>query len=246
VNFNDVPFCTRPFAGEIVIETSFTFETVSVTELFTEPSIAVIVVLPVERLVTSPRLVIVATVGVDELHRTDCVMSCVELSLNVPVALNCFVASSGIEEFGGVMARETSLAVLTVTEVLAETVPDTTLTVEVPGTNAVPRPLASNSSTLVELDDHNADVSTCVLPSSKLPTAVNCCRVPEAMVTSVGVSVIVCKCAATTVITEESVNVPTVAVMVVVPAASVVANPLPSMVATVVFEELHVTPVAKS
>lgn len=66
------------------------------------------------------------------------------------------------------------------------------------------------------------------------------------MVTLVGVSVMVCKCAATTVITDESVNVPTVAVMVVVPAASVVAKPLLSTVAALVFEELHVTPVTKS
>ncbi len=46
--------------------------------------------------------------------------------------------------------------------------------------------------------------------------------------------------------TEESVNVPTVAVMVVVPAASVVASPLLSIVATLVFEDVHVTPAAKS
>lgn len=141
VNFSEVPFCTRPFEGEIAIETSFTLETVSAVELLTEPSMAVIVVLPVERLVTNPRFVIVATVGVEELHRTDCVTSWVELSLNVPVALNCFVASSGIEELGGAMASDTSVAVLTVTEVLADTVPDVTLTVEVPGPTARLKPL---------------------------------------------------------------------------------------------------------
>jgi hypothetical protein len=66
------------------------------------------------------------------------------------------------------------------------------------------------------------------------------------MVTFVGVSVIVCRCAGTTVITEESVNVPAVAVMVVVPAASVVASPLLSIVATLVLEDVQVTPAAKS
>ena len=140
VNFSEVPFCTRPFAGEIAIETSVTLETVSVVELLTDPSIAVIVVLPVERLDTNPRLVIVATVGVAELHRTDSVISCVELSLKVPVALNCLVASSGIEEFAGAIDSETRVAVVTVTEVLAETVPDVTLTVEVPGPTASARP----------------------------------------------------------------------------------------------------------
>jgi hypothetical protein len=246
VNFNDVPFCMRPLAGEIVMETSFTVETVSVVELLTAPSMAVIVVLPVERLVTRPRLVMVATAGVDELHRTDRVMSCVELSSNVPMALNCLVASSGIAEFSGAIPRDTSFALLTVTGVLADTVPDTTLTVELPGPTASPSPLASSVRTPVELDDHNADLSTCVLPSSKLPVAVNCCCVPGAMVRFAGVSVMDCRCAATTVITEESVKVPTVAVMVVAPAASVVARPFASTVATLVSDEVQVTPVTKS
>ena len=197
-------------------------------------------------LVANPRFVIVATLGVDELHKTDCVTSCVELSLNVPVALNCFVALFGIEEFAGVIASETRVAVVTVTEVLADTVPDITLTVDVPGPTATPSPFASIVNTLVALDDHSADAITCVLPSSKLPVAVNCCCVPAASDTFVGVSVMDCKCAGTTVITEESVNVPTVAVMVVVPAAKVVANPLLSTVATLEFDVVHVTPVTKS
>jgi hypothetical protein len=66
------------------------------------------------------------------------------------------------------------------------------------------------------------------------------------MVKFVGVSVMVCRCAGTTVITDESVNVPTVAVIVVLPAASVVASPLLSMVATLVLDEVHVTPLARS
>ena len=45
---------------------------------------------------------------------------------------------------------------------------------------------------------------------------------------------------------EESVNVPTVAVMVVVPAASVVAKPLPSTVATLEFDDVQVTPATRS
>lgn len=246
MNFSEVPFVTCGFAGEIVMETSFTLETVSVVEMLTDPNIAVIVVLPVERLEANPRFVIVATAGVEELHSTDCVMSCVELSLNVPVAVNCFVALFGIDEFAGVIARETSVAAVTVTEVLADTLPEVMLTVEVPGPTASANPFWSIASTLAELDDHNAETKTCVLPSSKFPTAVNCCCVPAAIVTFVGVKVMVCRCAGTTVITEESVNVPTVAVMVVVPAASVVASPLLSIVAALAFEDVHVTPVARS
>jgi hypothetical protein len=230
----------------MVMETRFTLDTVSEVELLTDPSIAVMVAVPVERLVAKPRLVIVATLGVEELHNTDCVTSCVELSLKVPVAANCFVALFGIEEFAGIITSETSVAVVTVTEVLADTVPDTTLIVDVPGPTATPNPFASIVKTLVALDDHNTEVSCCVLPSSKLPVAVNCCCVPPASVALVGVRVIDCRCAGTTVITEESVNVPTVAVMVVVPAAKVVANPLLSTVATPEFDDVQVTPVTKS
>src|SRR5262249_26236896 len=160
----------------------------------TGPSTAVIVVLPVERLVANPRLVIVATPDIEELHSTTCVTSCVELSLNVPVAMNCFVALFGIEEFAGVIESETSGAVVTVTEVLADMVPDVTLTVDVPAPTASPNPFWSIVNTLDELEDHSADTNTCVLPSSKLPTAVNCCWVPAAIVTFAGVSVMVCKC----------------------------------------------------
>jgi len=140
VNFSEVPFCTRPFDGEIAIETSVTLETVSCVELLTDPSIAVIVVVPMERLVASPWFVMVATPGAEELQRTARVMSCVELSLKVPVALNVLVASSGIDEFAGAIVNETSVAVLTVTEVLADTVPDVTLTVELPGPTASASP----------------------------------------------------------------------------------------------------------
>ena len=43
-----------------------------------------------------------------------------------------------------------------------------------------------------------------------------------------------------------SLSAPAVAVMVVVPAAKVVANPEPVMVATDVEDELHVTPLTRS
>ena len=140
MNFSEVPFVTCGFAGEIVIDTSFTLETVSVVELLTAPSNAVIVVFPVVRLEANPRFVMVATAGVEELHSTDCVMSCVELSLKVPVAVNCLVALFGMDEFAGAIASDTNVAVVTVTEVLADTVPEVTLTVDVPGPTASPSP----------------------------------------------------------------------------------------------------------
>jgi hypothetical protein len=61
-----------------------------------------------------------------------------------------------------------------------------------------------------------------------------------------GVTVIETRLAGTTVMVEESVKPPTVAVMLVVPAVKVVATPLLSTLATVAFEELQVTPETRS
>lgn len=85
-----------------------------------------------------------------------------------------------------------------------------------------------------------------MLPSSKFPTALNCCVVPSAIEAVAGLTEIEVRCAATTVSNVLSLSVPTVAVIVVEPAASVVAMPDPSTAATVGEEELHVTPLLKS
>jgi len=61
--------------------------------------------------------------------------------------------------------------------------------------------------------------SSCVLPSSKMPVAVNGCNVPTAIVAVAGKTDIEVRCAGTTVRVVESVSEPTVAGMVVVPAA---------------------------
>ena len=61
-----------------------------------------------------------------------------------------------------------------------------------------------------------------------------------------GVTVIERRLAGTTVMVEESVNAPTVTVMVVVPPLKVFARPLLSMLATAGFDEPHVAPETKS
>ena len=58
-----------------MIDTSLTVETVSVVERETAPEVAVMVVLPVMRLLTVPTLLIVATAGFEVVHRTDWVKS---------------------------------------------------------------------------------------------------------------------------------------------------------------------------
>lgn len=82
---------TDGFTGVIASDTRVGAPTVSVVDPETDPSVAVIVVLPVERVIAVPWLVasfvIVATAALDELHVTDA-NCCVLLSLNVPVAMN--------------------------------------------------------------------------------------------------------------------------------------------------------------
>ena len=162
------------------------------------------------------------------------------------MALNCFTAPAGMEELFGAIWRETRVALVTVTEAVAAMLPEVAVTVEVPGATPRLRPLASTVSTLVTLEDHCKEVRTWVLPSSKLPVAVNCCGVPAAMDTAAGEMVMEVSCAETTVIVVESVKEPTVAVMLVVPAARIRARPLLSMVTTEVVEEVQVTPLTRS
>jgi hypothetical protein len=148
--------------------------------------------------------------------------------------------------FKGAIANDTKFALVTVTEAVPDMLPEVAVTVLVPAATAAPNPFESTIIALVLLEDHVADVSTCVLPSLKTPVAVNCSCVPAASVAVGGATVIESRLAGTTVIVEESVNDPTVAVIVVVPAPNVRANPSPSTLATVGSEELHCTPLTKS
>src|SRR5579859_4872183 len=72
------------------------------------PNVAEIVVEPVDALaVAKPPLVIVATVVDDDFHVTELVMSCVLLSLYLPVALNCCVSPLGTDGVAGVTVIDT-------------------------------------------------------------------------------------------------------------------------------------------
>jgi hypothetical protein len=64
--------------------------------------------------VTDPLAVTVATLVVCEVHATEPVKFCVELSEKVPVAVNCSELPLAIERFGAVTAIDTNVAALTV------------------------------------------------------------------------------------------------------------------------------------
>jgi hypothetical protein len=145
-----------------------------------------------------------------------------------------------------VTATETKLAPVTVSDAVPLTEAEVAVIVLVPVPMLVANPAASTDATELEEDAQVTDGKSWVLPSSKLPTALNCSAVPSAMDWFAGLTEIETRCAGTTVTTVLSVNEPTVAVIVVEPAARVVASPVLSTVATVVEDEVQVTPLLKS
>jgi hypothetical protein len=74
--------------------------------------------------VASPAVLIVATAAAEELHVAVLVRFCVLASVYVPVAVNCWVLPLAIDPFAGVTAIDTSVAAVTVSVVLPETVPE--------------------------------------------------------------------------------------------------------------------------
>ena len=106
------------------------------------------------------------------------------------------------------------------------TPPTVALMVVVPRPTAVIRPVASMVATVVlELVQLAFAVRFWVLPSVNVPVAVNCCVGRRAMEAKSGVTEMDTSSGGITLSTVEPVTPPTVALMVVVPAARAVASP---------------------
>src|SRR5690242_12738394 len=123
------------------------------------------VLLPVATLEARPCALMVAAAALDDVHVTVVVMSCVLLSLKVPMAVNCFVVPTAMLEFAGVTAIETRVAEVTVRVAVPLIPPDVAVMVEVPGPVLLANPVASMVATGVEEEDQVTEVSNCVLPS---------------------------------------------------------------------------------
>src|ERR1700729_2008196 len=106
------------------------------TGAVTAPKAAPIEVVPTPAAVASPleaaALLTDAIVVSDEVHVTDAVRFCVELSVYVPVAVNCWVVPSVMLGLSGVIAMDTSVAAVTVNPVEPEIVPSVALIVAAP------------------------------------------------------------------------------------------------------------------
>lgn len=143
-------------------------------EPLTEPKSALMVVEPAATLVARPCPLMVAMAEVEEVQTTMPVMSCVLASLKVPTAVNCLVVPTAMLGFTGVTANETNVAAVTVSEAVPLIVPEVAVSVVVPVPTAVTTPVVLTVATALEDEVQVSEVSSCVLPSSKLPTAVNC------------------------------------------------------------------------
>jgi hypothetical protein len=115
----------------------FTF---NVVEPVTPLNVALIWVCPWLALDATPFAFITATVGVDEVHVTINEMSCVEPSLNRPLAANCCIEPSAIVGVAGVTVMLVTVAFETVRSVVADVPLYVAVMVAEPAATPVTRP----------------------------------------------------------------------------------------------------------
>jgi hypothetical protein len=142
---------------------------------------------------------------------------------------------------------EVNIAAVTVRLAVPEIVPDMAVIVEVPTATPCASPVVLTIATGLADDFHVADaLRSCMLPSLRVPVAVNCCERPAAIVAVAGETAIETRTGAVTVSTADPVFDPLAAVMEEVPAAFAVARPARAMVATVGLEEFQIAVLVRS
>ena len=114
MNCSEVPFAIERLGAVTAIDTNVAGVTIRFVDPLIAPETALILLVPVPAAVTKPPAVIVATEVVCEAHVTELVRFCVELSENVPVAVNCSEVPFAIERFAAVTAIDTNVADVTV------------------------------------------------------------------------------------------------------------------------------------
>jgi hypothetical protein len=237
--------------GLMAIETRTATVTVRTVEPVIPPEVALMVAVPGRRLLARPVLLTVAVEGVSEAQVALEVRSCVSESVNVPVALNCWVVPNAIDGVAGVTAIDTSTAVVTARVVLPLIEPDVAVIVVVPTPALVAKPLLPGVLLIVATvaDDElhcTVVVISWVLPSVKVPVAVNCCAVPRGTLGVAGVTAIETRAAGVTFTLVEPVMNKRRAVTRLLPTATLVTNPWPFTVATVGRCVVQVTEVVRS
>ena len=142
----------------------------------------------------------------------------------------------------GVTVMDCNTAGLTVSVVEPLMLPEVAVMVVCPAPWVVAKPeLLIVATPVLDEDQIALDVMFCVLPSLKVPVAVNCWVALWVTVGLAGVTVIDCRAAVFTLSSVEPFTLPRAALMVVWPAPLVVAKPAALIVATVVRDEVQVT-----
>jgi len=146
-----------------------------------------------------------------------------------------------------VRAIETNVGGVTVNVVEPLIEPKLALIVVMPGSDVLASPwLLMVATGVLEEFQLTALVRFRVLPSVKVPVALNCCFVPSRMEGLPGVTARDAKTGGVTVRVVEPLTDPKEAVIAVVPWARLVASPWLLMVATGVLEEFQLTEVVRS
>ena len=168
--------------------------TVSFVESLAEPNDAPITAVPGPLLVANPLAApIVATLESEEVHATPGVVLTFRVlpSLNVTRAASCEVVPFAMVLFAGWILIATTLAAFTLTDAVPEIEPEVAVIVEVPRPPPVIKPVLSIVATPATEELQRALAVRFLLePSEYLPVAVNCCRVPNGMEGSEGVTAI--------------------------------------------------------
>jgi hypothetical protein len=211
--------------------------TVREAEPETLPEVAEIVAVPLPWLVASPALFTTAVDVLFELQLAVALRSCVLPSVNVPVAVNCWVVPSAIEELAGDIEMDARAAALTVSVVVPTMLFEVALIVVVPVPWLVARPCDPVSLLMPDVEgvselQRTIWVRSCVLLSLKVPVAINCCETPSGITGIAGVTAIETSAAGVTMTTVEALIVPDVALTLVVPTPVPVTTPCPSTLAT--------------
>jgi len=220
------PAAIDGFAGVIASETRIGATTLTPVAPVTLPDVARIFAVPTLTACARPAVLMVTNVVALELHVTDEVRLLELPSLNWPSAVYCCVVPFGSDAPAGVTVIETSVADVTVSLVEALTLPDVAPMVELPAAMVVASPAALIVATAAVEDVHvTALVTSCMLPSLKVPAAVNCCICPAAIVGLDGEITIETRAAGLTVTLVEPVMLAEVAITFALPTANAFAMP---------------------
>ncbi len=169
---------------------------VTVTDVLPEidPTLAAMLAAPGATAVTVPAvpaaLLTVAAAVFDEFQVAWPVRSSVELSVKMPVALNCRVRPLARLGLPGVTWMAVSSAPVTVNVVVPETVPIAAEIVALPTAAALASPpdAAMVATAVFEELQATWEVKSCLELSEKMPVALNCCVSPLAMLGVAGVT----------------------------------------------------------